>query len=135
MPNSLLCGSIPREIEHKRWLCPPPFHVYMFEWLSGSTVETPNGWPHGNNFNSRGLITPIVGSVYRDIGRFYIRTLEHAHTRARPRAHASTKKAESARDAADLPIFRSCSDGNRSSRVQQGAGKLALRRAGCGGTG
>ena len=64
-------------------------------------------------------------------------TLENAHTRkrARPRAHASTKKAESARDAADLPMFRFCSDGNHSYQVRQGAGKVALRRAGCGGTG
>ena len=51
------------------------------------------------------------------------------------RTHASTKKAESARDVADLPILRSCSDGNRSSQVQQGVGKVALRRAGCEGTG
>ena len=50
----------------------------MCVWLSGSTVETPNGWPHDNNTNSRGLNAPIVGSVYRDIGRSYIRTHKHA---------------------------------------------------------
>ena len=50
----------------------------MCVWLSGSTVETPNGWPHGNNSNSRGLITRIVGSIYRDIGRSYTTTHKHA---------------------------------------------------------
>ena len=107
MPNSL-CESIRREIEHKRWLSPPSFQVYMCVWLSGSTVETPNGWPRGNN----AIHEPFIGSGYRDIGRFYIRTLKHAHTRARaraptrPREHNKSGERKGRSRPSDLPILQ-----------------------------
>ena len=113
MPNSL-CESITREKSSIRWLCPPPFRVYILVcvWLSGSTVETPKGWPHGNNTNSRGLIitTYIVGSVYRDIGWSYMRTHKHAHTRARaptrPREHKKSGERKGRSRSSDLAILQ-----------------------------
>ena len=108
MPHSL-CESATRKIEHKV----PPFRVYMCAWLSGSTMEPPNGWQHGNNTNSRGLSTPIschiflVGSICRDIGRSYMRIHEHARTHTRARAHAPTQAQQKRKAQGTQPRSRS----------------------------
>ena len=79
MPNSLCDNSITRKIHHETVTPAPVSGVYMLcVWLSGSRVETPSGWPHGNITNERGQATLISGSVNRDNGRSYIRTHEHA---------------------------------------------------------
>ena len=55
MLNSL-CERITRKMEHNKVVMPAPisgvYVQYMCVWLSGSTVETPNGWPHGNSNNA-----------------------------------------------------------------------------------
>ena len=81
----------------------------MCVWLSGSTVETPNGWPHCNNSIREAYLHPfIVGyAVYRDIGRFYIKH-QYTHTHARARAYAPTRAQKMRRAQGTQPIFRSC---------------------------
>ena len=58
----------------------------------GSTVGTPNGWPRGNDTNSRGLITSIYCRLC--LSRYWTVLHKNPKTRTHTRARAPTRPRE-----------------------------------------